>query len=154
KELERRFGYSAEAIKGKPVDILVPESARFTDVKSREWFGRHRHSRGMAETMDLSARHADGEAIPVSVSLTPVGSGRNRRTIAIIRDVSERRLLEQTEKERRELALQFDRALRLETVGRLAGGVAHDFNNLLMVIGGYTDALLNVGADSGARRLL
>jgi PAS domain S-box-containing protein len=154
KEVERRFGYSDDAIKGEPVEMLVPGSAQFAVSEGGEWFAGDPHSRGAVKTIELSARHADGETVPVSVGLTPVGSGRNRRTIAIIRDVSERRLLEQTEKERRELALQFDRALRLETVGRLAGGIAHDFNNLLMVISGYTDALLNVGGDSGERRLL
>jgi len=43
---------------------------------------------------------------------------------------------------------QFQHAQRLETVGRLVGGVAHDINNLLMAIIGYTDlARMELTAD-------
>ena len=61
------------------------------------------------------------------------------RHLSVLRDVTERRQLER----------DLWRAQRLESVGRLAGGVAQDFNNLLTAIRGYAQLLLS-RVDSGS----
>ena len=64
--------------------------------------------------------------------------GKKVRVVAM-RDISERRQMEQ---DRTNLERQLVQAQKMESVGRLAGGISHDFNNLLTVINGYCDLAL------------
>jgi PAS domain S-box-containing protein len=65
--------------------------------------------------------------------------------VAIYCDTSEVRRAEEA---REDLQVQLTQAQKMESVGRLAGGVAHDFNNMLGVILGHAElALLKLAAD-------
>jgi PAS domain S-box-containing protein len=84
-------------------------------------------------------RRANGEDFPVEVSLTPVVYKGKSLLYCVWRDVSENKLIEH---EKQKLADQLQQAMKMEAIGRLAGGVAHDFNNLLTGITGNVSLAL------------
>lgn len=82
----------------------------------------------------------DGSSFPAEYWSYPVIKGEDLVGLAVtFIDVSERK---DAEKEHERLQAQFSQAQKMESVGRLAGGVAHDFNNMLSIILGYTDIIL------------
>jgi two-component system cell cycle sensor histidine kinase/response regulator CckA len=102
------------------------------------------HAMKSAGAQGLVDVHASRPGVPLSVSLVNEGgkerfleissrteSGPEAPTLLIVRDVTLRRALDE----------RMGHAQRLESVGRLAGGVAHDFNNLLTVVSGNASAL-------------
>ncbi len=91
---------------------------------------------------EYTARRPDGSTFRASSQATAVRDEQGRVVgyQSAVLDVTDRRHAEE-EKER--LRAQLVQAQKMESIGRLAGGVAHDFNNMLGVILGYTDLLLD-----------
>ena len=121
------LGYSSESeltALDSPADVYGDASECFL-----EFFKASAHFRGL----EVGWKRKDGKPIVVSLTGRPVHNEQG--TLAhfemIAEDITERKALE----------AQFRQAQKMESVGRLAGGVAHDFNNLLGVIIGYSEIL-------------
>ncbi len=74
-------------------------------------------------------------------------AGTLQRVAGIAEDITERK---QDEAYKETLQRQLLQAQKMESIGRLAGGVAHDFNNMLGVILGYAELALEQASDNAA----
>ena len=127
----RVFGYDAEEVLGKPLDVLVPEQSRKVHRQLVREFGLSGESRRPKDShfRVVAGLRKDGSEFPMEATISKLlDAGGQTLFTAILRDVT-RRLEAEAESGRLERQLEHSR--KMEAVGQLAGGVAHDFNNLL-----------------------
>lgn len=95
---------------------------------------------GESYDFEFPFRTTQGRSLWVRTTAEAIREGdRIVKVVGNIMDITERK---QAEEEKETLRAQLMQAHKMESVGRLAGGVAHDFNNMLGVILGHTDLAL------------
>jgi len=130
---ERIFGYTGEEILGKNVhEVLAPERFHGRFERGFRTFSKTGEGDAVGRIVELVARRRDGAEIPVELAVSPISMKGKYWASAIVRDITERKRLEE----------RLNHAMKMEAIGRLAGGVAHDFNNNLVPIMGISHMLL------------
>ncbi len=132
------LGYTAEELKRLTfVDVTHPDD-RTRDVEGvkRLWAGQIPHYKTEKRYLKKNGDTAWGA---LAVSLIRSADGTPLYSLAMIEDITERK---RAEAEQATLEAQLQQARKMESVGRLAGGVAHDFNNMLGVILGHAELAL------------
>ncbi|MCU0588854.1 MAG: transporter substrate-binding domain-containing protein [Syntrophobacteraceae bacterium] len=141
---ERVFGWTADEVIGRPSPV-IPRG------REEEFEGLRRLllSGEKVSGVEYFRRTKAGDLLSISLSAAPIydAEGRIFCTMAFLEDISERKLAEE---EREKLQRQMIQAQKMESVGRLAGGVAHDYNNMLCVIIGNAELAMEKVAPGGA----
>lgn len=125
-QVEALFGFAREELVGEAVEMLMPDAFRSAHREHRKRFMRNPQARPMGAGLELQARRRDGSAFPVEISLSPWTKEHDRRVVCSIRDVTERKRLQDfsegalrsVEEERQRIAreLHDDTAQRLATL--------------------------------------
>ena len=93
--VEDLFGYSRGELIGKKVELLVPERFRHQHHDHRQNFAASPKIRPMGAGLDLYGRHRDGSEFPVEISLSPVLVESGTVVLSAIRNISDRKRIEE-----------------------------------------------------------
>jgi PAS domain S-box-containing protein len=91
-QAELMFGYARQELLGELVEILLPERFRSSHPAHRGAYANQPRLRPMGAGRDLYARHKDGREFPVDILLSPVELDGESFTLAVVRDITIRKL--------------------------------------------------------------
>ena len=136
----RHYGYSrAEFLTMTALDMGSPEDVPAFREEHETLVAQQELGRTYRSPPTFKHRRKDGEIIEVDIAANSIVFEGRKAWLLLATDVTEKRSLE----------AQLLQSQKMESMGRLAGGVAHDFNNLLGIITGYGELLRKrVGADA------
>lgn len=132
---ERMYGYAAEEMIGRSMEVLVP-----SDLHGEYRAGMDKVLRGEAVNhRDVVAIRKSGERIPVLLTLSPIRD-RDGRLIGVAHVAENITHVKQLER-------QLAQNQKLESIGQLAAGIAHEINTPIQYIGDNGKFLEDAFAD-------
>jgi len=120
-----------ELLGGRTVDSLMNRADKDKIIEAIQ-------HQGFVKDFELQLQRSDGVPYWALLSACLINYQSETCVLSSYVDITERK---RAEEEKVKLEAQLLQAQKMESVGRMAGGVAHDFNNMLSVILGYTELM-------------
>ncbi|MGR9046330.1 MAG: PAS domain-containing sensor histidine kinase, partial [Gammaproteobacteria bacterium] len=139
KAITHIFGYSENEIIGENISLLLPHLCSNDKSYFLDYLFNNKTSI-VGQVRELEGKHKCGVIIPIDLSIAEFHIDNKYYFTGIIRDVTERKLKEQKDKEHlNELA----HVTRLGLMGEMASGIAHEVNQPITAVANYTQACLH-----------
>jgi PAS domain S-box-containing protein len=139
---ERLFGYKADEVIGQNVKMLMPPPYRDEHDGYIRKYQQTGERRIICIGREVVGWRKDGSTMPLELSVGEMNQGGTHAFVGIMRDVSDRKLLER----------QRLHAEKMEALGVLASGIAHEFNNMLFAMIGLTESVRNTLPEGNEER--
>ena len=133
KAAEHLFCYQAKEVLGKPLTILMPARYREAHQRGMERVRSNGDSRVIGKTVELHGLKKDGAEFPLELSLGTWKTEEGTFYSGIIRDITERKQLQD----------RLIQAEKLAGLGTVVSGMAHEINNPIQGVLGMAELILD-----------